>query len=302
MKKIRIVYFGASNYSLYFLKNLKKQNIDIAGVCSIQINKGFLTDCIDLSNYAKKNQIITKRWTSNNSKQIINWIKKIKPDYIFCIGWPYLLNSQILKLPKFFCVGFHPTKIPENRGRHPIIWSIILKLKKIYPSFFIMTKKPDFGPVISQIEIKIKKNTTSTNLYKFMIKKSFQQSVSLMSRLKRYNRINLNDWLKKNRKNEGNLLRKRNYKDGIVDWRMSSESINNLVNALKYPYPVASFFYKNKEFKLKKVKIVKCKLSLEPGKIISVKNKKPVIKTGDSAIQLLDFKPTINFKERKYIL
>ena len=55
-----------------------------------------------------------------------------------------------------------------------------------------------------------------------------------MSRLKRYNRINLNDWLKKNRKNEGNLLRKRNYKDGIVDWRMSSESINNLVNALKY--------------------------------------------------------------------
>ena len=34
-----------------------------------------------------------------------------------------------------------------------------------------MTKKPDFGPVISQIEIKIKKNTTSTNLYKFMIKK-----------------------------------------------------------------------------------------------------------------------------------
>ena len=185
MKKIRIVYFGASNYSLYFLKNLKKQNIDIAGVCSIQINKGFLTDCIDLSNYAKKNQIITKRWTSNNSKQIINWIKKIKPDYIFCIGWPYLLNSQILKLPKFFCVGFHPTKIPENRGRHPIIWSIILKLKKIYPSFFIMTKKPDFGPVISQIEIKIKKNTTSTNLYKFMIKKSFQQSVSLMSRLKR---------------------------------------------------------------------------------------------------------------------
>ena len=135
-----------------------------------------------------------------------------------------------------------------------------------------------------------------------MIKKSFQQSVSLMSRLKRYNRINLNDWLKKNRKNEGNLLRKRNYKDGIVDWRMSSESINNLVNALKYPYPLASFFYKNKEFKLKKVKIVKCKLSLEPGKIISVKNKKPVIKTGDSAIQLLDFKPTINFKERKYIL
>ena len=75
IEKIRIVYFGASNYSLYFLKNLKKQNIDIAGVCSIQINKGFLTDCIDLSNYAK-NQIITKRWTSNNSKQIINWIKK----------------------------------------------------------------------------------------------------------------------------------------------------------------------------------------------------------------------------------
>ena len=42
MKQIRIVYFGASNYSLYFLKNLKRQNIDIAGICSIKKNKGFL--------------------------------------------------------------------------------------------------------------------------------------------------------------------------------------------------------------------------------------------------------------------
>ncbi len=302
MKKIKIVYFGASNYSLFFLKNLIKKKIDIAGICTIKKNKTFWTDSVDLSNYAKKKKIITKKWSKNNSKKIINWIKKIKPDYIFCIGWPYLFDSEILKLPKFFCVGFHPTKIPNNRGRHPIIWSIILKLKKIYPSFFIITKEPDFGPVISKNEIKIKKRTTSTELYKLMIKKSYQQSSDIINKLKRYNKIDLNDWLKKNKKNMGNLLRKRNYKDGLVDWRMSSNSINNLVRALNDPYPLASFVYKNKEYKLKKVKIVKCKLKLEPGKIISVKNNKPVIKTGDNAIQLLDFKPLTSFKEEEYIL
>lgn len=302
MKKIKIVYFGSSNYSLNFLKNLIIKKVDIAGICSIKQNKNFRTDHVDLSVYAKKKKIEFKHWTKNNSKNLAKWIKKIKPDYIFCIGWPYLLNSEILNLPKFFCIGFHPSDIPNNRGRHPIIWSIVLNLKYIYPSFFIITKEADFGPIISKRKIKIRKDTTSTELYNLMIKKSYQQTSELINNLKNFNKIKLNKWLKKNKKNMGNFLRKRSYKDGIVDWRMNSNNIYKLVNALNDPYPLASFIYKNKEYKLKKVKIIKSKLKLEPGKIISVKNNKPVIKTGDNAIQLLDYKPKTNFKKEEYIL
>jgi len=60
MKKIKIVYFGASNYSLFFLKNLIKKKIDIAGICTIKKNKTFWTDSVDLSNYEKKKKLYQK--------------------------------------------------------------------------------------------------------------------------------------------------------------------------------------------------------------------------------------------------
>lgn len=302
MKKIKIFYFGSSNYSFLLLKNfLKKKEIDVVGVCAIK-KKFFWDDEADFINFARKKNIPCKKWSKNNLLKLIYWIKAKKPDYIFCIGWPYLLPPKILNLSKYFSVGFHPTDIPNNRGRHPLIWSIILNLKKIYPSFFILTKETDFGPIISKKEILIKRNSTSTSLYSLMIKKIDKQVNEIIKNLKKYNNLNINTWLNKNRKKKGNILRKRNYNDGLIDWRMSSENIKNLVNALKEPYPCASFIFKNKEYKLMKVKVSKCKQKIEPGKIVSIKNNKPIIKTGDHAIQLIDYKPKIKFKENDYIL
>ena len=71
----------------------------------------------------------------------------------------------------------------------------------------------------------------------------------------------------------GNIWRKRHYVDGQIDWRMSSQSIFNLVNALSWPYCNAHFTYKNKNFKIFKLKIIQNnihKINLEPGKIIKI--------------------------------
>ena len=67
-----------------------------------------------------------------------------------------------------------------------------------------------------------------------------------------------------------NYWRKRNIEDGEIDWRMSSESIDNLIKALTHPYPGAHFFYNNKVIKVWKSKYIKQNLdNIEPGKILS---------------------------------
>ena len=93
MKKISIVFFGSSNYSLKCLEVLLKSKVKILGVCSIKKNN-FLSDFVDLSQISKKNNIPWIYWENKKSKKVVEWIKQKEPDFIFCIGWPFLLDKN----------------------------------------------------------------------------------------------------------------------------------------------------------------------------------------------------------------
>ena len=92
---------------------------------------------------------------------------------------------------------------------------------------------------------------------------------------------------------------KRSFNDGIIDWRMSSISIYNLIRALSKPYCGASFIYKNQEIKVWEAKIYNNFSSNdEPGKIIDITSKYIVVKTANGAIKLTNFEPRIQPKVR----
>jgi len=48
-------------------------------------------------------------------------------------GWSNLIKKELLNLTKWGVVGYHPTKLPFNKGIHPLIWTLALRLKKIVP-------------------------------------------------------------------------------------------------------------------------------------------------------------------------
>ena len=66
-------------------------------------------------------------------------------------------------------IGYHPAALPKNRGRHPLIWALVLGLKKTASSFFIMDERADSGDVISQEEIIINDDDDASSLYAKMI-------------------------------------------------------------------------------------------------------------------------------------
>ena len=83
----------------------------------------------------------------------------------FVLDFRNLLKA-LLKKNKNKIVGFHPTDLPHNKGRHPIIWSIILGLKKSAISFFLINKKADSGKIILKKSFNISENSNSTTVYK----------------------------------------------------------------------------------------------------------------------------------------
>ena len=300
MKNKKIIFIGCVEFSKLILEELIKKKKNLIGVCAKKqsiINSDFF----DLSKIAKKKNIPFIYWNrKKDEKKVFNWLKEKKPDYIFCIGWPYIIKKKFLKISNDYFIGFHPSDLPYNRGRHPLIWSIILNFKFIASTFFVMSKYADNGLILSKKKIYLTKKENSQSLYSKLFKTAKNQIPNLLKKInKNKNLKNTNLLIQKNNR-KGNLFRKRTYDDGVIDWRMSAHSIDSTVRALAKPYPGAVFYYKNKEIKIWKTKIIKTKRKFEPGKILNVIGK-IIIQAGDNLIQLVEFEPKIKLKKGEYL-
>ena len=86
----------------------------------------------------------------------------------------------------------------------------------------------------------------------------------------------------------------------MIDSRMNSIAIYNLVRALSKPYIGAHISYKDKNinvWEVKMIKKIKYQYNIESGKVLSVVKNTITVKTHDSAIKILkhEFKklPTV---------
>ena len=299
---MRIIFIGCSKSSEALLKKCFNLKLNIVGVCTKQTS--WNSDFCNLKEKFKNNTPFFYSKNINSSKSY-NWIKNKNPDLIFCFGWSELLKKKILKLAKVASVGFHPTKLPKNKGRHAIIWTIALGLKKTASTFFlIQNEKADTGKIISQKQIIIKNNETSSSLYKKIITTSQKQLVNVINFFEKNKNKKK---IKKFSKNYNeNVWRKRNIEDGKIDWRMSASAIDRLIKALNYPYNYAHFNYNNKMIKVKECKVVNKKnnknnSNLEPGKILIVKKDSFDIKCGEGVIRINKIDNKINFKKVYYL-
>ena len=166
---MRILFIGTVLFSKNILDEAIKSKNKIVGVVGKKDSK-FNSDYYDLVRYAKRKKMESIYTSNINSNKTIRWVKKRKPDLILCIGWSHLLKKKILKIAPKGVIGYHPSDLPQNRGRHPIIWSLVLGLKKIGSCFFYMKTKADTGDIISKKIIKIKNNFDSSLVYKDLVK------------------------------------------------------------------------------------------------------------------------------------
>lgn len=283
-KKKKILFIGTVEFSYKALSTLIENKFKIVGILSKK-ESNFNSDYYDLTPLAEDNNIPIIYRTKDNKDEIISFIKSLNPDIIYCFGWSHILPKNILSIPKYGVIGFHPAELPYNRGRHPIIWALFLGLKQTASTFFVMDEGADTGDIISQEKIKIIDDNAFT-LYDKIINVALKQIVSFTMELET-KEVFLNKI--KQDKTQGNSWRKRTKHDGKIDFRMTSNAIINLVNALSSPYLGAHVEYQNQDVKIWKVRDEKTNLSnFEPGKVLEIIGNDIVVKTYDGSIRILD--------------
>lgn len=291
---MKILFIGTVEFSKKILEKLININCNIIAVCTKE-KSNFNSDFTDLIPLCKNNDIAYKFIEDINSKENISWIRELSPDIIFCFGWSSLIKKELLELAPMGIVGYHPSKLPQNRGRHPLIWALALGLKKSGSTFFFMEEGADNGDILSQKDFDILDTDDAQILYNKVISVAISQIEEFLPTLenKSYTRIKQDD-------SKANEWRKRGKKDGKIDFRMNSITIYNLVRALTKPYVGAHLMYNNIYINIWKVEIIDYHDShIESGKVLESKNNYIIVKSYDGAVKIInhEFKTLPNIGE-----
>ncbi|WP_337996593.1 methionyl-tRNA formyltransferase [Oleispirillum naphthae] len=282
MTSLRAVFIGCVHSSLAMLEELLTvPGLEICGVVTRQAST-VNADFTDLSPLARANGIPVFHAEGSGQDEMAAWIRDRGADICFCLGWSYLLNPAVLAAAPRGVVGYHPALLPRNRGRHPLIWALVLGLTETGSTFFLMDAGADSGPILSQERIPIADDDDAGILYGKMIATARAQVRQLALGLCAgtaaavpQDASRASNW------------RKRGRADGQIDWRMPASGIHNLVRALAPPYPGAHALFRGAEVKVWKTRLGPGgPADVEPGCVLGVAGNDIRVQCGEGTLIL----------------
>jgi methionyl-tRNA formyltransferase len=283
--KPRVLFIGCVDFSRALLKRiLENRMVEICGVVTKK-RSPFNSDHCDLSRTVEGLGIPVLLTEHGDQKEILSCIERTAPQAIYCFGWSHLLGPALLSAAPLGCVGYHPALLPFNRGRHPVIWALALGLPKTGSTFFRMDEGADTGDVLSQRVVAIDEEDDASSLYRKLQTVAERQTEEIDTMI-------ASGVLRgtPQASEAGNTWRKRNKSDGLIDFRMPSAGIRNLIRALRPPYPGAHLEYNGEEYVVGRADILSdCFDSAEyaePGKILEIRGNTIIVKSGDGIVAL----------------
>ena len=229
------------------------------------------------------------------TKIVQNWA----PDVLFIVGLSQIVKRELLKIPKMGCVGFHPTWLPEGRGRAPVAW-LILENRPGAATFFMMDEGVDSGPIFVQEPFQVTKQDYASDVIaklELAIDKALDRWLpQLKSGI--WAPVPQNEVI-------ASYYGRRAPCDGLIQWHWPAIEIYNLIRAASYPHPGAYTFVKHKKLVIWRAQI-ESKLPFRgvPGRILDISSSKGfLVQTGSGLLWLeeVEFPEEPNLEPNKIL-
>ncbi len=295
VEKPRIMLAGSVNSSRKTLEKLYEHNMDVVGVLGLEPTRSkFVSGYNDLRKYIDEGKTDFLYFQKINSDKVIEFTEKCRPDYLFVVGLSQLIREPLLSLPAKGCIGFHPTKLPEGRGRGAVAWLILGKAPGA-STFFLIGEGMDDGPILVQKEFEVDEDDYAVDVIDKITDKIDCCLDQLLPEMKAGNLHPV-----KQDHSKATFLGKRNPEDGLINWQSSAEEIVRLIRAVSEPLPGAFSFIKDKKIIVDKASTEKSlKYIGVTGRILK---KDPVkgalVQAGNGLVWLQDIRG-ISFEELK---
>lgn len=285
MKQYKVILAGSVNSSLKVIEKLIEHNIEIVGILGLDPKFSInVSGFVDLKVIAKSNNIDFKYFREINSEEIVDFLKAKSPDFLFVIGLSQIVKKEVLNISKVANIGFHPTLLPEGRGRGVLAWISLGKVKGA-ASFFEIDEGMDSGNIWIQKPLDIGEGASSNEILQDILLKIDLAMNEALPQLKmgNYNTSPQDE-------SKATYLGRRKPKDGIINWNFNAEEILKLVNAATQPLPGAYTYLRNTKLIVWKAEVSKVKHIGIPGRIVfSSESDGIYVQTGNDILILKEY-------------
>lgn len=236
------ILIGSVNSSQLILEQMIKTDFPVSIVFSLDEQYSEpVSGYSPLHETAARHTIPYKKFRKINDQENIEMIKNSAPDYIFVIGLSQLVSKEIINAAKNGVIGFHPTPLPQYRGRAAIVWQILLGVRETKCTLFFIDEGMDSGNIIAQEPYLIEDSDYAIDAEN----KCLAAFECLLQRVLPQLKNGLIQAIPQNEA-EATYLLKRSPEDGLIEWNQSAEAIQRLVRAVSKPYPGAFCYYKGR--------------------------------------------------------
>lgn len=218
--------------------------------------------------------------------EIDEFLKDKEIDVLLSINYLYLINENLISLPKQYAINLHGSLLPKYRGRTPHVWAIINNEKVTGVTAHLITTDCDAGDIVEQVEIPILEHETGNDI---LIKYTKEYPVLVETMLTKIRNNALA--VKKQNHSLATFYGKRSPEDGIINWTWQKERIRNWIRAQASPYPGAYSFINGKKITIDKVSYSNYGYAFdEPdGRVLTV-NSQITVKTPNGAVAIESYR------------
>lgn len=248
----KIMLAGSVNSSKKTLQKLIDHDMNIVGVLGLDPSVSQnVSGYVDLKDLATSNNLNFRYFKKINSDDVVRFVRDSQPDYLFVVGLSQLVKEPLLSIPVAGCIGFHPTKLPEGRGRAAVAWLILGKARGA-ATFFVMSEGMDDGPILVQKEFEVTDEDYAGDVINKIISEVGSGLDELLPQIK-----NGTAKAVEQDHTQASYLGIRNPEDGIIIWENSAEDIVRLVRAVADPLPGAFTYIEGQQIMVDRASVEK---------------------------------------------
>ena len=206
-------------------------------------------------------------------------IKKI--DILISINYLFIIEKDLIQLPKAFAFNIHGSLLPKYRGRTPHVWAIINNETKTGITAHLIDEGCDTGDIIEQIEIKIGFEDTGADI----LNKFNDNYIKLLNRVLTKASLGKLTFIKQ-QNNFATFFGKRTPDDGKIDWNWQKERIYNWIRAQANPYPGAFTYYNGNRIIIDKIKYTEIGYTNDMTNGLVISTSPFLVKTPNGVVEL----------------
>jgi len=226
---MKVIYMGTPSFSIPPLELLVESGEQVVGVYTQPdrpAGRGRTVLPSPVKIYAEEQGLRVIQPTSLGAADTYSELASLKADIIVVAAYGRILPREVVNLPGLGCVNIHPSLLPRHRGPSPVASTILEGDDVTGVTVMRLDEGMDSGPIIAQEERPILPEDTVVTL----TDRLFREGAKLLAQcLPAYSRGNLVPRPQENAL--ATYARKLTKEDGIIQWRLSAETLWRQVRA-----------------------------------------------------------------------